>query len=88
MDAPITAGDSAAEPSGEDAPGTAAWGPHMERRKRIGVDLSAKNPAPALETGSYGEGGIRTPGQVTLTPVFETGPFSRSGTSPAQSRAH
>ena len=29
-----------------------------------------------------GEGGIRTPGRVAPTLVFETSPFSRSGTSP------
>jgi hypothetical protein len=32
---------------------------------------------------SSGEGGIRTPGTREGTPVFETGPFGRSGTSPA-----
>jgi hypothetical protein len=32
-----------------------------------------------------GEGGIRTPGTVTRTLVFETSPFSRSGTSPVAS---
>ncbi len=29
-----------------------------------------------------GEGGIRTRGEASPTPVFETGPFGRSGTSP------
>ena len=29
-----------------------------------------------------GEGGIRTHGDHTATPVFETGPFDHSGTSP------
>ena len=29
-----------------------------------------------------GEGGIRTHGHPKASPVFETGPFSRSGTSP------
>ncbi len=29
-----------------------------------------------------GEGGIRTLGRIAPTPVFETGPFGRSGTSP------
>ena len=32
-----------------------------------------------------GEGGIRTRGELTPTPVFETGPFGRSGTSPGRS---
>lgn len=32
--------------------------------------------------GWSGEGGIRTPGTVTGTPVFETGTFGRSVTSP------
>jgi hypothetical protein len=31
-----------------------------------------------------GEGGIRTHGGVTPTPVFETGLFNRSSTSPVQ----
>ena len=30
-----------------------------------------------------GEGGIRTLGRIAPTPVFETGPFGRSGTSPS-----
>jgi hypothetical protein len=29
-----------------------------------------------------GEGGIRTLGRLASTPVFETGPIGRSGTSP------
>lgn len=29
-----------------------------------------------------GEGEIRTPGDVAATPVFETGAFNRSATSP------
>ena len=33
-----------------------------------------------------GEGGIRTHGGVTPTPVFETGLFNRSSTSPVQDR--
>ena len=31
-----------------------------------------------------GEGGIRTHGGVTPTPVFETGLFNRSSTSPSR----
>ena len=38
--------------------------------------LSVKN------TVYGGEGGIRTHGDRTATPVFETGPFDHSGTSP------
>jgi hypothetical protein len=30
----------------------------------------------------YGEGGIRTPDGLTPIPVFETGAFNRSATSP------
>jgi hypothetical protein len=30
----------------------------------------------------YGEGGIRTLGSISATPVFETGPIGHSGTSP------
>ena len=41
----------------------------------------AEAPRPmAIRTG--GEGGIRTPGGLATTPVFKTGPFNRSGTSP------
>ena len=41
----------------------------------------AEAPRPmAIRTG--GEGGIRTPGDLATTPVFKTGPFNRSGTSP------
>src|SRR5262245_9923557 len=35
-----------------------------------------------------GEGGIRTLGLVAKTPVFETGPIGRSGTSPAVHVGH
>src|SRR5947208_12702029 len=35
-----------------------------------------------------GEGGIRTLGTVARTPVFETGPFDRSGTSPVRRPGH
>jgi hypothetical protein len=35
-----------------------------------------------LEISNDGEGGIRTHGGVTPTPVFETGLFNRSSTSP------
>src|SRR6516165_9565389 len=34
------------------------------------------------KTLSNGEGGIRTLGTLACTPVFETGPIGRSGTSP------
>jgi hypothetical protein len=34
--------------------------------------------------GKNGEGGIRTLGDVAATPVFETGPIGRSGTSPEE----
>src|SRR5436190_8628180 len=33
-----------------------------------------------------GEGGIRTLGRISPTPVFETGPIGRSGTSPGVCR--
>ena len=35
-----------------------------------------------VRDGMSGEGGIRTHGGVTPTPVFETGLFNRSSTSP------
>jgi hypothetical protein len=34
-----------------------------------------------------GEGGIRTPGTLSGTPVFKTGAINHSATSPATSRA-
>jgi hypothetical protein len=34
------------------------------------------------QMGKSGEGGIRTLGRISPTPVFETGPIGRSGTSP------
>src|SRR5690606_15485256 len=37
---------------------------------------------PRLGRKRSGEGGIRTHGDHKATPVFETGPFNRSGTSP------
>ena len=43
----------------------------------------------ATRSSSFnGEGGIRTLGGVAATPVFETGPIGRSGTSPAISQGH
>ena len=36
-----------------------------------------------MEQVGGGERGIRTLGGVAPTPVFETGPFNHSGTSPA-----
>jgi hypothetical protein len=35
------------------------------------------------EQGNGGEGGIRTHGTLSRTPVFKTGAFNRSATSPA-----
>ena len=35
-----------------------------------------------------GQGGIRTHGGVTPTPVFKTGAFNRSATCPLQKRAN
>ncbi len=37
---------------------------------------------PARGRGNGGEAGIRTLGRLAPSPVFETGPFDRSGTSP------
>ncbi len=37
---------------------------------------------PARRRGNGGEAGIRTLGRFAPSPVFETGPFDRSGTSP------
>ena len=49
------------------------------------ADMKNENPRVSEEEHGFssGEGGIRTHGpEVIGTPVFETGPFSRSGTSP------
>lgn len=48
---------------------------------------STHNKKAADPIGSYGfmiggEGGIRTPGTLASTSVFETDPFDHSGTSP------
>ena len=45
------------------------------------------NPENTRKTANFekkrsGEGGIRTLGEIAPTPVFETGPIGRSGTSP------
>ena len=52
---------------------------------------SEKHPAPlrTQQPSEYfcchsGEGGIRTPGTLASTSVFETDPFNHSGTSPTQ----
>ena len=42
--------------------------------------LSLRNPRQSVTFG--GEGGIRTHDTLARIPVFETGPFNRSGTSP------
>ena len=47
----------------------------------IGNAASGASGVPARNK-EYGEGGIRTLGPVARTPVFETGPIGRSGTSP------
>ena len=47
---------------------------HCHRVSRVCSHTTHQNPS--------GEGGIRTLGRVNPTPVFETGPFGRSGTSP------
>ena len=41
-----------------------------------------KNFCLVVKVKKSGEGGIRTLGDVAATPVFETGPIGRSGTSP------
>jgi hypothetical protein len=54
---------------------------------RILAERAKERPAwdlsPALLKKYGGEGGIRTPGTVSRTPVFKTGAFNRSATSPA-----
>ncbi len=53
--------------------------PH--RNGRVGWASSNEGAGPREEKNG-GEGEIRTPGTLASTPVFETGPFGRSGTSP------
>jgi hypothetical protein len=47
---------------------------------KLDRDLLEWNAATRHNAG--GEGGIRTPGTLASTPVFETDPFNHSGTSP------
>ena len=49
-------------------------------RLKSGLDVDHYSATYVLKT--YGEGGIRTPGGVTPTTVFETAAFNRSATSP------
>src|SRR5579875_433317 len=67
---------------------------HRQRRDRRGEQKTRKREKPRKKRGFLhpfasaciglpsGEGGIRTLGDVAVTPVFETGPIGRSGTSP------
>ena len=50
--------------------------------RRIDTDLTGTVITGAFFGSSGGGGGIRTRGALTDTPVFETGPFNRSGTPP------
>ncbi len=54
--------------------------PSTSRPLRELLRLPLGNPRQSLTTG--GEGGIRTHDTLARIPVFETGPFNRSGTSP------
>ena len=42
----------------------------------------SRQPVMAAASLCSGEGGIRTPGRVAPTPVFKTGAFGHSATSP------
>jgi hypothetical protein len=48
------------------------------------MPLPGRGRNQAVVEGKNGEGGIRTLGDVAATPVFETGPIGRSGTSPEE----
>ena len=51
-------------------------------QNRIDFDSVSENITEAKASG--GEGGIRTLGTLARTPVFETGLFNHSSTSPAR----
>ena len=48
----------------------------------VGAQNKSRHRVAMTAFGSSGEGGIRTPGRLAPTPVFETGTFGRSVTSP------
>ena len=56
----------------------------LRRRPKAGLPAVARGGAPAIRTRAKagGEGGIRTPGRVSRTPVFKTGAINHSATSP------
>src|SRR5262249_44687871 len=61
---------------------------HRGRHKRDALRIAQKGKGRCVDDLGHigrqasGEGGIRTPGDIAATPVFETGPIGRSGTSP------
>ena len=58
-----------------------------ELANRVGIVSQSSIQVPVFaqeKTGRGGEGGIRTLGTVTRTPVFETGLFNHSSTSPTK----
>ncbi len=60
------------------------YGPRASGKRRAAVkgkpdEQRVERP---LELNNGGEGGIRTHGDTKATPVFKTGPFDHSGTSP------
>ena len=61
------------------------WANWLGKRKNIPHGLSAAiTVVQAIENHkSGGEGGIRTPGTLSGTPVFKTGAINHSATSPA-----
>ncbi len=68
----------------------AARVPHAGRRPLYQASLEPAFAlhAPASRGPIGGEGGIRTPGTLASTSVFETDPFDHSGTSPGFSQQH
>ena len=54
----------------------------IEVRAAVQKRLLDNSKTPEQQGFSNGGGGIRTPGTLSGTPVFKTGPFNHSGTPP------
>jgi hypothetical protein len=60
------------------------YGPKASAKRRAVVSgkPDEQRAKRSFERDNGGEGGIRTHGDLAATPVFKTGPFDHSGTSP------
>src|SRR3989344_3338375 len=72
---------------------TAPWFWISKMPFKLRKNTMSRRFAPRLPTLIFrnvilgGDGGIRTPDDFAAIPVFKTGPFNRSGTSPCEARA-